>query len=552
MSLLREWFAKMEIAERSGTNEGAASSLTGEALAAEAERVCRDAFSRLAASMTPAVLAWAEAANPEALAAYREAERRALSLPAPATPEELAELKAALAEMEAAWERARSGYPGVQVLARPEDDRNVEIVQPGEAPGGGSTVHEATQDRGRAETALPVRDAGGSPGAKAGGTARGGSQLCLFPPKPEPGPGPTEQPFRSPWEDWLRSAEIVRVSSLPEWRMALEEAQTAGVAGIDTETTGLDPLQNRIRLVQVAVPVYPEARRLVASDWRNPEPGGGCRVYILDLFGLSEPERREALEALAGLVADSGVIKIGHHLKFDLAFLRAALGEKRLACERLFDTMLASQLITAGDFVPGGRWEGWCRERGLRPAENERGQELKTRLLDAHGHLVEFEHDNQKEIKPFYPTHSLQQVAHRHLEVWLDKELQASDWAAPELSEKQIAYAARDAAVLLPLREVLREALIKNRLAKTAEIEFACLPAVAEVELAGMPFDAGRARELLREVEDEAARRREVLEFLASGAAFRPRPKKSGRKGAAGAFGGGGEGAGFCGWYVCI
>lgn len=355
-------------------------------------------------------------------------------------------------------------------------------------------------------------------------------QQSLFP----PGPGAAPGAFRSPWEDWLDAAEVARVPDLAAWRAALAEARAAGVCALDTETTGLDPLLNRVRLVQLAVPLYPEGKkRLVAGDWRNPESGGGVRVHVLDLFALPrEEERREALEALAELVADPGVLKVGHNLKFDLAFLRAGLGGRRIPAERLFDTMLASQLVTAGDFVPGGQWEKWCAERGLRPAKNDRGQELKATRVDAHGHLVEFEHDNQKEIKPFYPTHSLQQVAHRHLEAWLPKDLQASDWRG-ELSEGQVRYAARDAAVLLPLYEVLARLLVLNRLVDAARIEFACLPATVEVELSGMPFDAPRARELLAAAREEAARHRGELEALAAGAGFVPRPKK-GRRAAAG------------------
>jgi DNA polymerase-1 len=334
------------------------------------------------------------------------------------------------------------------------------------------------------------------------------------------------QEAQTNWQEWLDSVEIVRVPGLAAWQEALQEAHTVGVCGLDTETTGLDPLQAQVRLVQLAVPVFPEGtRHLVAPEGRGPVPGSGAKVYLLDLFSLSQSERREALEALAGLVGDPGVLKIGHNLKFDLAFLRTALDGRRRPAERLFDTMLASQLVTAGDFVPGGQWDRYCAEHSLRPAQNDRGQELKAKRLDEHGHLVVFEHDNAKNIKPFYPTHSLAQVAHRHLEVWLEKEYQASDWTG-ELSEEQVRYAALDAAVLLPLQEILTRLLKLNRLVDVARIEFACLPAVVEVELSGMPFDASRARELLAAAREEQARYREALEALAVEAGFTPKPRK--------------------------
>ncbi|MEW5934133.1 MAG: hypothetical protein AB1816_11175, partial [Bacillota bacterium] len=336
------------------------------------------------------------------------------------------------------------------------------------------------------------------------------------------------------WDTWLSGVEVAVCSDFSAWQRALAEARAAGVAGWDMETTGLDPLQNRIRLVQLAIPRYPaNVRRLVRQDGKGPEAKSGAAVYVLDLFTLSDTDRVAALEGLATLVADADVVKVGHNLKFDLAFLRQALG-RRLAAERLFDTMLASQLITAGDFVPGGQWEKWRAEQGLRPLKNEHGQELMTRLLDAHNHALEFEHDNAKDIRPFYMTHALQQIAHRHLEVWLAKQYQISDWHG-DLAPEQIQYAALDAVILLPLHEILSRLLRLNRLERVAGIEFSCIPAVAEVELAGMPFDAPRARELLRQAEAEAARHRDVLAALAEGAGFRPRPKKTGgRKGAAG------------------
>lgn len=331
------------------------------------------------------------------------------------------------------------------------------------------------------------------------------------------------------WDIWLSKLEVVVCPDVSAWERALAEARAAGICGVDSETTGLDLLVNRIRLIQLAVPRYPAGvRRLVRQDGKGPEAGSAATVYVVDLFALPDAHRTAALEGLAALIADPGVVKIGHNAKFDLAFLRRALG-RRLLVEGLFDTMLASQLCTAGDFIPGGQWEKWWSERGLRPAKNEHGQELTTKLLDPHGHVLGFEHDNQKDIKPFYPTHSLQQLAHRHLEVWLEKQYQASDWHG-ELTPAQVQYAAWDAAVLLPLHEILSRLLRLNRLERVAGIEFSCIPAVAEVELAGMPFDAPRARELLRQAEAEAARQREALVALAEGMGFRPRPKKNTKK----------------------
>lgn len=354
------------------------------------------------------------------------------------------------------------------------------------------------------------------------------------------------------WDAWLSGIEIVRCSDLSAWEHALAEARVAGVVGWDMETTGLDPLQNRIRLVQLAIPRYPaNVRRLVRQDGKGPEAGSGAVVYMLDLFALPNADRVAALEYLAALVADHNVAKVGHNLKFDIAFLRCALG-RRLRAEGLFDVMLASQVAVAGDHVIYAHLRRHSETHGLkawltreerqseeyRRAREESGAgEGTVPMQDAHGHWILWEvpAGRDEDLRPWYPTHRLGQVAHRHLEVWLGKELQASDWAA-ELSEEQIQYAAWDAAVILPLHEILSRLLALNRLKEVAKLEFACLPAAVEVELSGMPFDAPEARRLLQAAEAEAARQREALASLAEEAGFRPRPKKTpGKKQAAGA-----------------
>ncbi len=351
-----------------------------------------------------------------------------------------------------------------------------------------------------------------------------GEKAMMNQEKPDAG---KEADFVSPWQIWLDRAQTVQVRDLAAWRAALEEARVAGICALDTETTGLDPLVNRLRLVQLAVPVYPaEKKRLVAENDKEPEPGGSAKVFVLDLFTLPEGDRRKALEALGRLVADSGVLKVFHNAKFDLAFLRMAQGGTRVPVERAFDTMLASQLCTAGDFVPEAQFEKFCVDQGIRVEKH--GNE-KTRYFDRHGHELEFHRDSQKEIRPIWVSHSLQQVAHRHLEVVLAKEHRSSDWSG-ELTPEMFRYAARDAAVLLPLQEILARLLAANRLTGTAKIEFACLPAVVEIELAGMPFAAARARGLLAGVEEEAVRHKEALIALARGAGFRARPKKSAGK----------------------
>ena len=101
---------------------------------------------------------------------------------------------------------------------------------------------------------------------------------------------------------------------------ALEPFMGCPILAVDTETTGLDPLVDQIRLIQLAVPDHP--------------------VTIIDLWQIPE-HGREPLRQLLGGPA----IKILHNAKFDLKFLKCA----DLPTQGpFFDTMLASQLLDAG------------------------------------------------------------------------------------------------------------------------------------------------------------------------------------------------------------
>src|SRR5216684_7710589 len=81
-----------------------------------------------------------------------------------------------------------------------------------------------------------------------------------------------------------------------------------------------------------------------------------------------------------------------------------------------------------------------------------------------------------------------------YLGLSLDKSLQESDWTGA-LTAAQLAYAARDAAVLLPLAEKLAAEIATAGLAQVAEIEMRACPALAWLEAAGVPLDPERWRE---------------------------------------------------------
>jgi DNA polymerase-1 len=244
---------------------------------------------------------------------------------------------------------------------------------------------------------------------------------------------------------------------------ACERLSRHAELGFDTETTSLSPFEGRLRLVQLAA------------------PGERVHVFDLDCFtgdgdDNSRRERARTTESLAPLrrlLAATRPVKIAHNAKFDAKWVSHYLGvelcgdfdsraENRKEVERggLFDTLLASQLISAGE------------------------QEDR---------------------------HSLASVAERYLNQAVDKTQQVSNWAG-ELSSAQLEYAARDAELMLPLRLKLIEALRAAALTRTAQLEFECVTPLAALELAGVYLDQPCWRAKLKEIENQRNELHELLQ----------------------------------------
>jgi DNA polymerase-1 len=228
-----------------------------------------------------------------------------------------------------------------------------------------------------------------------------------------------------------------------ELRRAVESLSAHQAIGLDTETTELDPYTGRLRLIQLATP---------------------AGVVIVDLDAFSNGDRGDlrtnnALGPLRDLLAAHRPVKIAHNAKFDAKFIKHTLGTD---LGGLFDTLLASQLIGAGDI----------EER-----------------------------------------HGLGTVAERYLNEVVDKTERLSNWNF-ELSEAQLEYAARDAAILLPLREKLIERLRSDSLVDCARLEFDCVNVVADIELTGFYMHKDRWLEQLAIVEKRRAELSEELQSV--------------------------------------
>lgn len=221
------------------------------------------------------------------------------------------------------------------------------------------------------------------------------------------------------------------IKNADDLRQVVQKISSQPTVGLDTETTDLDPYTSRLRLIQLAT--------------------ADC-VYIVDLdaFSTENLSRSETLAPLRRLLEAQRPIKIAHNAKFDAKFIKHNLG---VDLGGLFDTLLASQLVGAGDI----------EER-----------------------------------------HGLESVANRYLNELVDKSERLSNWDF-ELSEAQLEYAARDAAVLLPLREKLIDRLKSDSLVKCAQLEFECVNTVVDIELAGFYMHKDRWLDQLGIVEKRRA-----------------------------------------------
>ncbi|HEY3778498.1 MAG TPA: ribonuclease H-like domain-containing protein [Rhizomicrobium sp.] len=132
---------------------------------------------------------------------------------------------------------------------------------------------------------------------------------------------------------------------------------------------------------------------------------------------------------LMRMLADPGVLKLFHFARFDLVTLKRHVG---VMARPVYCTKIASRLA-----------------------------------------------------RTYTDRHGLKDLVRELLGVDLSKEQQSSDWGAPQLSEKQLAYAANDVAYLHRLRTALDAMLIREGRMAHAEACFSFLPARAELDLAG-------------------------------------------------------------------
>lgn len=208
-------------------------------------------------------------------------------------------------------------------------------------------------------------------------------------------------------------------------------------------------------------PYRGELRLLQLSD--------GTKTKVVDMraFGGGEdPTASRAnpeLAPLRDLLTSNKQIKVAHNAKFDAKWTLHHLG---VETANIYDTYLASQLIAAGE---GDR------------------------------------------------RHGLADVVQFFLGRTLDKSQQVSNWSASDLSQSQIEYAAKDAAIMPEVYAKLQERIVGDELERALSLENECVIPVSAMELNGFYLDGSRWREQLRKVEKVQQQIADELQNMLSG-----------------------------------
>lgn len=199
------------------------------------------------------------------------------------------------------------------------------------------------------------------------------------------------------------------------------------------------------------------------GDLRLVQLSNGQNTKVIDLRPFAargDLRTNPDLSPLRDLLASPKQTKIAHNAKFDTKWVRHHLG---VEVRGVYDTYLASVLVAAGD---GDR------------------------------------------------RHGLADVVQVFLQRTLDKTEQVSDWSANDLTQSQIEYAARDAAIMPEVRTKLDERVRADGLDKVLALENQCVVPIAQMELNGFYLDRERWREQLKRMTDARGRYGEELQDM--------------------------------------
>lgn len=214
------------------------------------------------------------------------------------------------------------------------------------------------------------------------------------------------------------------------------------LVSFDIETTGLNPIDSRVLLAQFGFP--------------------NGRQFVIDV-------NKANFRKLLPFLSDRKWTKIIHSVKFEQKFMQY---EYDTYINGTFDTMLAEQVITSGNFPSS------LKALALKYTGEELDKEQQTSFI------------NMKSMEMFTP--------------------------------EQLQYAAKDVEILFPIYEAQKQELIDSKQDKIAAIEFDLAGIVASMELEGVPVDTQKWRDKLTETENKRKESHiKILELFYNGDIYR-------------------------------
>lgn len=180
---------------------------------------------------------------------------------------------------------------------------------------------------------------------------------------------------------------IQAAQDIPQIEACIQESQ-AKHAFIDTETTGLDPLSDKLILIQVMA---------------------GDRVFIINVAKIGSFQQQGAFyEPVIRILEDKSVTKVGHNLKFDVKFLSRFFHPRRVNFQNLFDTYLSEELLFAGrELKPGSSTLQALAEKyaGIRLDKTEKTSFRDGSLTPSQ---IDYAANDVRALKPIFDTQAKQ------------------------------------------------------------------------------------------------------------------------------------------------
>lgn len=231
------------------------------------------------------------------------------------------------------------------------------------------------------------------------------------------------------------------------------------VLGYDTETSGLDAMDEKIATLQFGNPKCDDPR-----------------VYVMDVRALS----REALKPVFAVLRSKRKLKLGQNIKFECKFTQHNLSAP---LRYVWDTQVAELVVRTG--------------------------------------LLASKASNYKrkgEDRSAYKHSSMSSLTRRYLGIDIDKDhdLRTGFYRTPvgQHSMRQIVYAGGDVVYPFYIAEQQKVLILERKLENIIKIEMGIIPVIADQELTGFRIDVKQWRTLWQEAVKKRAEVERALDLI--------------------------------------